>query len=480
MSENSFKVPQKKASPEKKESSGKTSAKKSPSQKSKAASPKKPAQKSKTTAQSKSTETKAKPKIEDNKIKPSSGRLKKQALPDLPDMSNLSSKERHDLILKKTGEKKESVKQKSKPVIEDKARFEKIKKTLAAEKSKEAEKIPALGHRNKKKEINKLYVLGGIIALLVAILMIIALASFIKSQKTETEAPVVMSTAAVTPEELLLEIKSGMSATEVSLLLDGFVDSEEFLSYLKDNDLTGKIRIGTYRIPYGVSIEQIAKAITEDRSQDVFTVYAGYTLEDIDNALFNRGKIKAGEFMKAAEEICKASSLPFAEGWFLSGSYTFKDASTLAMDMHKALLSVIKENSEAVAQSSRSLSDIVIIASMVNRETQDVSQMSIIAGIILNRLEINMPLGIDATTRYELNDWKSEISQGVYDKITPYNTRRKTGLPPSGIGCPSKEAILAVLNPVQTDALYYLHDDDGKLYTSLTYESHLETYDKVH
>ncbi len=477
MSENSFKVPQKKADPKKATAEKKDSNKKSTAAKSTSSSAKKTTTKSKSTAQKKPP-VKSKPKLEDNKIKPSSGRLKQQALPDFPDMSNLSAKERHDRVLNKPSVKKETPKEK--PSIEDKARFEKIKKTLAAEKSKQEEIIPSLGHRNKKEEINKLYVIGIIIAVVVLVLMLIALVTLVRERKTVGEEEVVMSAEAEVPKELLLEIKSGMSATEVSSMLEGFVDSEAFLSYLKENDLTGRIRVGTYRIPYGVSIEQIAKAITENRSTDTFIVYAGYTLEDIDSALYNRGKIKAGEFLKAAEEVCKASSLPFTEGWFLSGSYIFKDAVSLAEEMHKALLAVFKENAEAVAESPRSLSDIVIIASMVNRETQDTSQMKVIAGVILNRLEVDMPLGIDATTRYELNDWKSEISQGVYDKITPYNTRRKTGLPPSGIGCPSKEAILAVLNPEETDALYYLHDDDGNLYTSLTYESHLETYDKVH
>ena len=91
-----------------------------------------------------------------------------------------------------------------------------------------------------------------------------------------------------------------------------------------------------------------------------------------------------------------------------------------------------------------------------------------------------MPLGIDATTRYELNNWSDVISQSIYEKDTPYNTRRKAGLPPTGIGCPSEEAILAVLFPSKISDLYYLHDKEGKLYTSQSYEEHLKTYEKVH
>ena len=91
-----------------------------------------------------------------------------------------------------------------------------------------------------------------------------------------------------------------------------------------------------------------------------------------------------------------------------------------------------------------------------------------------------MPLGIDATTRYELDDWTGDLPQSAYEKITPYNTRRQKGLPPSGIGCPSPASLESVLEPADTGALYYLHDKDGRLYTSLTYEEHLETYERLY
>ena len=87
---------------------------------------------------------------------------------------------------------------------------------------------------------------------------------------------------------------------------------------------------------------------------------------------------------------------------------------------------------------------------------------------------------LDATTRYELDRWTGPVSQAEYDRITPYNTRRRRGLPPSGIGAPSAEAVRAVLYPAATDALYYLHDEEGRLHTSYTYQEHLAAYESVH
>ena len=134
----------------------------------------------------------------------------------------------------------------------------------------------------------------------------------------------------------------------------------------------------------------------------------------------------------------------------------------------------------AVSESLLSVDEIVKIASIINRENQDKEQFKVIARVVLNRYRMAMPLGIDATTRYEINNWSDAIGQSIFDKDTPYNTRRKPGLPPSGIGCPSEAALLAVLFPAESDALYYLHDEEGKLYTSLSYEEHLKTYENIH
>ena len=172
--------------------------------------------------------------------------------------------------------------------------------------------------------------------------------------------------------------------------------------------------------------------------------------------------------------------MSFIEGWLLAGSYRFSSAKTLVSDMLGAMLSLLTGLSGQVMAADLSLDQVVTIASMVNRETQDETQMPVIAAVILNRLEAGMPLGIDATTRYELDDWRGDVPQSVYERDTPYNTRRRPGLPPSGIGCPGAQAVLAVLMRDDTGALYYLHDDDGKLYTSMTYEEHLDTYEQVH
>ena len=80
--------------------------------------------------------------------------------------------------------------------------------------------------------------------------------------------------------------------------------------------------------------------------------------------------------------------------------------------------------------------DVLIIASMVEREAQLAKERPIIAAVIHNRLREGMPLGIDATIRYATRNWSEPLKQSELRIDSPYNTRRRTGLPPTPIGSP--------------------------------------------
>jgi cell division protein YceG involved in septum cleavage len=80
----------------------------------------------------------------------------------------------------------------------------------------------------------------------------------------------------------------------------------------------------------------------------------------------------------------------------------------------------------------------------------------LVAAVIYNRLSKGEPLGIDATTRYEYNEWEKAITQDQLDKDTPYNTRLNVGLPPTPIGNPGLAAIKAAANPAKVDYLFYV------------------------
>ncbi|OIQ04041.1 MAG: endolytic transglycosylase MltG [Candidatus Moranbacteria bacterium CG_4_10_14_3_um_filter_41_65] len=117
------------------------------------------------------------------------------------------------------------------------------------------------------------------------------------------------------------------------------------------------------------------------------------------------------------------------------------------------------------------------LASIVQREAGGRDDMPIIAGILWNRLNQDMNLEIDATVQYargktDTGWWAPIKASDITNIDSPYNTYKYKGLPPFPIGNPGLDAIEAVLNPTETDCLYYLHDSDRQIHYAKTFEEH--------
>jgi UPF0755 protein len=107
--------------------------------------------------------------------------------------------------------------------------------------------------------------------------------------------------------------------------------------------------------------------------------------------------------------------------------------------------------------------EVVIVASMIEREARVPDDRPMIARVIDNRLQRKMPLGIDATIRYALNKPSGPLRQSELAADNPYNTRKRAGLPPTPIASPGRAALDAALNPTPGAWLYYvLADQDGR------------------
>ncbi len=122
------------------------------------------------------------------------------------------------------------------------------------------------------------------------------------------------------------------------------------------------------------------------------------------------------------------------------------------------------------------------IASLIAREAAGKDDMHLISGVIWNRLDVGMPLQIDATMQYtagkrEDGSWWGAIDIDEKQKDSPYNSYLYKGLPPTPICSPNIDYIEAALNPKETDCLFYLHDANGRIHCSVTYEEHLENID---
>lgn len=123
------------------------------------------------------------------------------------------------------------------------------------------------------------------------------------------------------------------------------------------------------------------------------------------------------------------------------------------------------------------------IASLIAREAAGKQDMHLISGIIWNRLNNGMPLQIDSTMQYTLGKnnegkWWGGIDIKEKQNDSPYNSYLYKGLPPTPICNPNIDYIEAALNPEETDCIFYLHDQNGQIHCSKTYEEHLKNIDR--
>ncbi len=116
--------------------------------------------------------------------------------------------------------------------------------------------------------------------------------------------------------------------------------------------------------------------------------------------------------------------------------------------------------------------DVVIIASLLEREAKSLEDKQIVAGILYDRLKIGMRLDVDATVSYIKGDWRSPITYSDLAIDSPYNTRKKSGFPAGPICNPGEESLKAAMSPLSQGYLYYLTGSNGSMYYARTLEEH--------
>lgn len=117
--------------------------------------------------------------------------------------------------------------------------------------------------------------------------------------------------------------------------------------------------------------------------------------------------------------------------------------------------------------------DIIKMASIIEREADNSRDRRLIAGILWKRLELGMPLQVDAPFHYILGKASSEITLGDLAMDSPYNLYKNTGLPPTPISNPGLETISDTIRPIRSDYWFYLSDKDGVMHYAATHDGHL-------
>ncbi len=211
-----------------------------------------------------------------------------------------------------------------------------------------------------------------------------------------------------------------------------------------------------YRLMNGDFNTDILK-ITIPEGWNIFKI-ADHLEKNIKN--FNKD-----EFIRIAKE---------KEGYLFPDTYFIEDTARpefIVNLMNKNFENKIK-NVNSLATSTRDLEDIIIMASILEGEANTMESKKIVSGILWKRLEVGMPLQVDATFSYVNGKNTFELTLDDLQIDSPYNTYKYKGLPPGPISNPGLNAINSALNPTQTRYLYFLTGKDGKMYYSRTFEEH--------
>jgi UPF0755 protein len=234
----------------------------------------------------------------------------------------------------------------------------------------------------------------------------------------------------------------------------------------------GGLRPGEYTLrqdmSYGDAIAALEKGpkVKVVPTVDV-TVPEGLSIREA-APVVDKGPLK-GSYRKAASEprvlrrirrLGAPRGTDTAEGFMFPATYTLVDGSPVG-DLVSKQLAAFKENFDAVDLSyakRKNLTryDVLIIASLIEREVQIDKERPLVAAVIYNRLAMGEPLGIDATIRYEKRNWSRPLRVSELEEVTPYNTRKVQGLPPTPIGNPGRKSLEAAANPAREDYLFYV------------------------
>ena len=153
------------------------------------------------------------------------------------------------------------------------------------------------------------------------------------------------------------------------------------------------------------------------------------------------------------------------EGFLFPATYDFLAGTTSAQLVQKQLTAFADNWSQVDLKYARSKNltpyDVLIIASMVEKEALAPDERPLIAAVIYNRLHDRMPLGIDATIRYGLNvPGTQSLRESQLQSNNPYNTRKFPGLPPTPIANPGLASMQAAAHPTHVDYLYFVRKPD--------------------
>lgn len=215
------------------------------------------------------------------------------------------------------------------------------------------------------------------------------------------------------------------------------------------------------------------------------TIPEGATREQIADALAEKNLVPRGLFLSLTEQaaVLEKHGVPgdTLEGYLFPDTYRFGrgiSPSIVIDTMLSRFRQMVAPLAEKAGETGMSLEEVLILASIVEKETGRPEERAVIASVFLNRLKQGMRLQSDPTVIYGMESFEGRIRKKDLLEKTPYNTYVIRGLPPGPICNPGIESIKAVISPAKTDYLYFVSKNDGTHHFSKTLSEHNRAVDR--
>lgn len=290
-----------------------------------------------------------------------------------------------------------------------------------------------------------------------------------------------------TGPDKIFEVRTGETFGRINQRLfdEGLIpDKRLFHQYSKYKDVLTKFRAGSFTIPRGSNMAQVLQILIHGQPNLAsITIPEGKNMYEIAKLLEAQGITTEKDFLEAVQHPdllarleVESSSL---EGYLYPETYRFAP-NTPAKVVAKSMIDLFKSRTNEVDFRHPFLNkhQVIILASVVEKETGAKFERPMIAGVFTNRLKKRMRLQSDPTTVYGIwSRYNGNIKKSDLLEETPYNTYKIPALPRGPISNPSLEAIKAVLSPADNDFLYFVSKNDGTHIFSKTYKDHEKAVD---
>jgi UPF0755 protein len=297
--------------------------------------------------------------------------------------------------------------------------------------------------------------------------------------------------------ERVFVVESGDSVYKVAQNLQqvGLIsDADLFRRMVQYLGADEDIEAGVYALRANMTMEQIARELQHGRmASTTVTIPEGWRAEQIARLLEEVGIVSAQEFLQSVAQgrvepaylaDRPAGSPASLEGFLFPDTYQFPKRTSAEVVLDMMLQNwdrrVTPEIRQMAEESGRSLYEVLILASIVEREAVVSDERALIAGVYANRLGAGMMLQADPTVQYVKGYdaegkvwWSPLLLQDIEKLVSPYNTYQNAGLTPGPICNPGLDSIVAAAKPASTEYLYFVSKGDGSHAFAITFEEHL-------